>query len=159
MAYVPAAQRDGKRKYIRGITITIVIILSVFMFPTVYSYFLRPSIQLTDTSVSDSIKHQNMQVGLNQTDSSVSSAPIGNNVNSEMANSLCSQSIPFSFNLANTGAGNGTAIVQLQADGNSIWSNNYFVQSGKTIYKSGEATIDDCNNHSYELIIASQEKI
>ncbi len=159
MAYVPAAQKNSRGKYIRGITIAIAIILSIFMFPTAYSYFLRPSIQLTDTNIADSVKHQNMQAALDQTGSSVSSSTSGNNVNSETAQSLCSQSVPFSFNLANTGAGNGTAIVQLQADGKSVWSNNYFVQSEKTIYKSGEATIDDCNNHSYQLIIASQEKI
>jgi hypothetical protein len=158
MEYVPAAQRDGKGKYIRGIVITTIIILSVLMFPTVYSYFLRPSIRLTDTSIADSIKHQNTQVGSDQIDSSVLSTT-SRNVNSETPNSQCSQSIAFSFNLVNTGAGNGTAIVQLQADGKPIWSNNYFVQSGKTIYKSGEAAIDDCDNHSYELITASQERI
>ncbi len=158
MTSVPAAQRDTKGKYIRGIAITIVIIFSVFMFPTVYSYFLRPSILLTDTSIADSIKHHNTRGGADQIGSSVSSVT-DEKVNSEMSNSLCSQSIPFSFNLVNTGAGNGTAIVQFQADGKPIWSNNYFVQSGKTIFKSGEAAINDCDNHSYELIIGSQEKI
>jgi len=63
----------------------------------------------------------------------------------------CSQSVSFSFVLANTGQDSRSTSVELTADGVPVWSSSYLVESGKTAPASGTATIDGCTERSYNL--------
>ena len=63
----------------------------------------------------------------------------------------CSQSVSFSFYLANTGQESRSTSVELVANGVPVWSNSYFVESGRLVADSGTAAVDDCTEHSYNL--------
>ena len=65
----------------------------------------------------------------------------------------CTQSISFSFVLANTGQYGRSASVELAADGAPVWSNGYLIESGKLAPDRGTASIDDCWEHSYKLLL------
>lgn len=83
----------------------------------------------------------------------------GNDVDFFVARESCSQSLSFSFSLANYGPVSGEAQVTLQSDGSSVWSNSYFVESQKQINQRGTATLSDCNQHEYKMMINSQKRV
>jgi len=66
----------------------------------------------------------------------------------------CTQSIPFSFTLANTGQANDTANVQFRVDGKPVWSNNYVVEASRLRPEGGTVIIEDCIEHTFNLDLA-----
>lgn len=63
----------------------------------------------------------------------------------------CSQSVSFTFVLANTGQVDASTSARLEADGRTVWSDGYSVEAEKISAGRGTATINDCNEHTYIL--------
>ncbi|HEV2139142.1 MAG TPA: hypothetical protein VGR53_09900 [Nitrososphaerales archaeon] len=82
----------------------------------------------------------------------------GNSIAFQIMADTCTQSISFSFSLVNTGNANGFATVGFQADGQTVWSNKYFVQTGQQLPASASTSFSNCASHNYALVILSQEK-
>lgn len=78
----------------------------------------------------------------------------GNDINFEIVGNTCTESVSFSFVLVNSGSANGYSVVSFQSDGNSIWSNRYFVQQGQQTSESGSATLNDCNSHTFNVVVS-----
>lgn len=83
----------------------------------------------------------------------------GNDVDFYIATNTCSETVSFSFNLSNNSPVNGNADISLKSDGNIIWSNIYYVESQKQVSESGSATIKDCDQHDFKMIVTSQKRI
>lgn len=82
----------------------------------------------------------------------------GNNISFQIVANTCTQTISFSFSLVNSGNANGFASVGFQADGLTVWSNKYFVQSGQQVPASASASFSTCVSHSYNIVVLSQQK-
>src|SRR5712692_4557681 len=54
----------------------------------------------------------------------------GNDTDFYIAADTCTQTVNFSFTLVNSGSANGYATVQIQIDGQTNWTNRYFVARG-----------------------------
>ncbi len=83
----------------------------------------------------------------------------GNDVDFSITQERCSQKVFFSFSLANYGPVSGNAQVKLNADGNSVWNNQYYVETQKQISKKESITIPDCNDHVYNMYVESQQRV
>ncbi len=82
----------------------------------------------------------------------------GNDVNFYMKAETCTQTVNFSFTLVNSGSANGYATIQFQVDGQSYWTNKYFVVQGQQLPQSGSIVLSDCNGHDYRVVVSSIEK-
>lgn len=82
----------------------------------------------------------------------------GNDVDFYITAETCSQTIDFSFTLVNSGSANGYATVQFQADGQSYWSNKFFVVPGQQLPETGSVVLSDCNSHNYQVIVTQINK-
>ena len=82
----------------------------------------------------------------------------GNNIMFQIVANTCTQTISFSFSLVNTGSANGFATVGFQADGQTAWSNKYFVQTGQQLPASSSAMFSNCASHNYNIVVLSQQK-
>ena len=82
----------------------------------------------------------------------------GNDVDFSITASTCTQTVNFSFTLVNPGQANGFAIVHLTVDGQSQWSNRYFVSQGQQVAGSGSLTLTDCKTHTFNVLVSAQEK-
>jgi len=82
----------------------------------------------------------------------------GNDVDFYIGTVTCSQTVTFSFNLINTGPVDGNSEIILEADGQSVWSNNYFIEKNTQARKDGKVTINDCYQHEYFLTISKIER-
>ncbi len=65
------------------------------------------------------------------------------------------QSYTASFTLVNNGNADGFANVQFVIDGTVVANNNYFITQGTSVQKSLTASLNDCNEHSLDVRIAS----
>jgi len=73
----------------------------------------------------------------------------GNDIGFSIDQYTCSQTLPFSFVLVNSGSANGYGTVILTTDnGIQAFSNKYFVQQGQQEPISESASIPDCSAHT-----------
>ncbi len=82
----------------------------------------------------------------------------GNEIAFQIIGNTCTQSISFSLSLVNTGNANGFANIGFQADGQTVWSNKYFVQMGQQVPASASASFGNCASHTYNIVVLSQQK-
>ena len=82
----------------------------------------------------------------------------GNDVNFSITGNTCSETIPFSFMLVNSGPVSGYVNVAYQSDGSSLWTNKYFVASGQQLPVSGSVSLSDCDNHAFSATVTAQQK-
>lgn len=82
----------------------------------------------------------------------------GNDVVFSITARTCTQTVSFSFTLVNSGSANGYATVQFQVDGQTMWTNRYFVAEGQQLPKTGSVDLSDCNGHIYNVVISLTEK-
>ena len=82
----------------------------------------------------------------------------GNDIDFYIGSVICSQTVTFSFNLINTGPVDGNTEIILEADGQSVWSNSYFIEKNTQSRKDGKVTISDCYQHEYFLTISKIER-
>lgn len=112
----------------------------------------------------------------------------GNDVDFSILLYTCSQTIPFSATLVNSGQASGYAVVSLQIQSSSsggnnigpspysttttfglpgtgplvqngtVFSNKYYVQQGQQTPISGTASISDCGSHTISAVISQQQK-
>ncbi len=82
----------------------------------------------------------------------------GNDVNFYINAQTCTETVTFSFTLVNSGNANGYATVRLQVDGQAVWTNRYYVPQGQQVPENGSVTLSDCNSHSINVVVSSQEK-
>jgi hypothetical protein len=81
-----------------------------------------------------------------------------NDIAFQIIANTCTQSVSFSFGIVNTGNANGLASVGFQADGQTVWSNRYLVQSGQQLPESGSASFGTCASHTFNVVVQSQQK-
>jgi hypothetical protein len=82
----------------------------------------------------------------------------GNDVNFEIEQYTCSQSVPFSLVLVNSGNSNGYATLVLQTEsGVQVFTNVYYVMAGQQLPVSGSAAIADCATHTLSPTISVQK--
>jgi hypothetical protein len=82
----------------------------------------------------------------------------GNDVNFEMTANTCSETIPFSYDLANTGSASGNVTSSFQSDGQQIWSQNDLVSPGQQVPITGTAQLANCATHNFTIVTTSQQK-
>lgn len=82
----------------------------------------------------------------------------GNDINFYIVGNTCNESVAFSFVLVNSGSANGYANVSFQSDGNSLWTNRYYVQTGQQPAENGTATLTDCNSHTFNVVVTQVQK-
>lgn len=82
----------------------------------------------------------------------------GNDVDFYITAKTCTQTVNFSFTLVNSGSASGYATVQFTFDGQSYWSNQFFVSSGQQITETGSIVLSDCNSHNYEVVVSQVSK-
>jgi hypothetical protein len=66
------------------------------------------------------------------------------------------QSIDFSFNLANSGSSDGFAVVEFRSDGTPVWSNKYTLVAGGSEREIGTVKIPDKAEHTFQLLMVQQ---
>ena len=99
-----------------------------------------------------------LKVGQRLSGSFSASGGSGNDVNFEIVGQTCSESIAFSFDLANSGTASGSATVAFQADGQQLWTNNDLVAAGQQVPASGTATLPNCASHNFGIVVTQQQK-
>ncbi len=82
----------------------------------------------------------------------------GNDVDFSITASTCTETVSVSFTLVNPGQADGFATVHITADGQSQWSNRYLVPHGQQVPGNGSVTLTDCNTHTFNVVVSSQEK-
>ena len=82
----------------------------------------------------------------------------GDDVDFYIATATCSETVSFSFNLSNYGPVNGNAGVALKSDGRTVWSNSYYAESQKQVSETGSATISDCDQHDFKMVVTDQKR-
>ena len=101
-------------------------------------------------------------VGLNPGDSVSGTFSIsggsGNDADFSIVGSTCSEAVPFSFTISNSGSASGFASVAFLANGTSIWTNKYFVPSGQNVPVTGSGNVSDCGPRAFTAVITSQQK-
>jgi hypothetical protein len=90
----------------------------------------------------------------------------GNDVDFSIQLYTCSQTVPFTATLVNSGSANGYAVVSLQIRSSSgagplvqngtVFSNNYYVPQGRQVPISGTATIMDCGSHTLNAVVSQR---
>lgn len=83
----------------------------------------------------------------------------GNDVNFAITANTCSETIPFSYDLANTGSASGNVTSSFQSDGQLVWSHNDLVSPGQQVPVSGTAQLANCATHNFTIVITSQQKV
>lgn len=69
-----------------------------------------------------------------------------------------SQTYIFSFTLVNSGDGDGFANVRFVLDGTGRGNNNYFVPAGTSVDKSASLLVNDCVDHSPDIVLVASWK-
>jgi hypothetical protein len=70
----------------------------------------------------------------------------------------CTENVSFTFSLINTGSSDGFADVVFTIDNASAWSNKYFVPQGSTLPINGSVIINDCDEHTFNIVVQRQYK-
>jgi len=82
----------------------------------------------------------------------------GNDVDFYIVGDTCTETVPFSFTIVNSGPVGGYASVAYQSDGSAIWTNKYYVAAGQQLPVSGSGSLLDCNNHKFTPVVTSEQK-
>lgn len=82
----------------------------------------------------------------------------GNDADFSIVGDTCTETIPFTFTIVNSGPVGGYATVAYQSDGTSIWTNKYYVPAGQQLPVTGSGNLLDCNNHAFTAAVTSQQK-
>jgi len=100
-----------------------------------------------------------LQAGQSITGTFTVAGTSNNDIAFQIVANTCTEAISFSFSIVNTGNANGFATVGFQADGKTVWSNRYFVQTGQQAPESASATFSSCPSHNnYNVVVLSQQK-
>ena len=82
----------------------------------------------------------------------------GNDVNFLIDQYTCSESVPFSVVLVNSGNANGYAKLGIETEGGvGVYLNNYFVPQGQQVPVSGSAVVQDCSTHNFAPVVTQQK--
>lgn len=142
------------------------------VFDNTFSTFSTKQVSLSYTVAGSSNSKQltipageisNIQVSMNSGQTLTGTFSISggssNDVDFSITQYTCSQSVPFSFVLVNSGSANGYAVVSLHTgNGSQIYSNKYYVQMGQQIQENGTANIADCASHTISSAVSEQQK-
>lgn len=82
----------------------------------------------------------------------------GNDVDFSIVGDTCTETVPFSFTIVNSGSVGGYGSVAYQSDGSSIWTNRYYVAAGQQLPVSGSGSLLDCNTHTFAAVITAQQR-
>jgi hypothetical protein len=82
----------------------------------------------------------------------------GNDLQVYIQANTCTELVSYNFVLVNSGPVSGYATVGLQVDQQTTPSNKYFVTPNQQLRESGSATLPDCNPHSMQVVVLSQQK-
>ena len=74
-------------------------------------------------------------------------------INFYMLIDLCIRHIDFSYQLLNSGFGDGSATVRIQADRETIWESPIFVAQHSSVHETGTAQVLGCGTHNYTAVI------
>lgn len=83
----------------------------------------------------------------------------GNDIDFSVQQYTCSQTVPFSVTLVNSGKASGYVVLTLHTEtGAQVFSNKYYVTLGQQLPISGQANIGDCASHTLSSTISQQQK-
>jgi len=82
----------------------------------------------------------------------------GNDIDFSIVGNTCTETVPFSFTIVNSGSVGGYASLAYQSDGSSIWTNRYYVAAGQQLPVSGSGNLLDCNTHTFAAVVTAQQK-
>jgi len=82
----------------------------------------------------------------------------GNDINFHILANTCSETVLFTCTLVNSGNADGYAEVVFAADGTAVWSNKYYVRQNTSLPINGSITINDCDDHTFNIVIQRQYK-
>jgi len=82
----------------------------------------------------------------------------GNDIDFSIVGNTCTEAVPFSFTIVNSGSVGGYATVAYQSDGSSIWTNRYYVSAGQQLPVSGSGNLLDCNSHNFSAVVTAEQK-
>jgi hypothetical protein len=82
----------------------------------------------------------------------------GNDVDFRIVAYTCTENVSFTFSLINAGSSDGFADVVFTVDGASAWSNKYFVPQGSTLPMNGSIIINNCDTHTFNIVVQKQYK-
>lgn len=84
------------------------------------------------------------------------SGGVANDIGFSIILYTCSETMPFSLILVNSGSANGYGTLVLRTDGGAIvWSNRFFVAQSQQLPVSGSATIQNCAGHTLTPSVSS----
>lgn len=136
---------------------------STFSSKSVYVTYTAGSAQSTATTLNvpaGQVQDISVQstAGQSITGSFSVSGGSGNDVNFEITANTCSETIPFSYDLANSGSASGNVTSSFQSDGQQVWSHVDLVSPGQQVPVSGTAQLANCASHNFTIAITSQQK-
>lgn len=70
----------------------------------------------------------------------------------------CTETVPFSMTLTNTGSASGFATVAFLSDGQAIWTNRYFVGRSQQLPVSDSVSLPACTIHVFSAEVLAQQK-
>jgi hypothetical protein len=82
----------------------------------------------------------------------------GNDVNFWITGSTCTANVPFSFVLVNSGSASGYVTVGIQSNGQTLWSNKYYISKGQQATESGSLSLPTCSTPQLTVVVLSQQK-
>jgi hypothetical protein len=105
----------------------------------------------------------NVQITLNSGQTATGTFSVsggsGNDIDFSITQYTCTQTVPFSFVLINSGGANGYVVVNLHLeDSTQVYSNRYYVEKGQQLSENGTVNIADCSSHSITDSVSQQEK-
>jgi hypothetical protein len=81
-----------------------------------------------------------------------------NDVNFSITGSTCTANVPFSFVLVNRGLTGAYATVEIQADGQTSWSNSYYVSGGQQSPESASLALPTCGTPQFTVVVVLQQE-
>jgi hypothetical protein len=129
------------------------------------SVALSYSINGQSTSQTFDVPAQHMStvsVGLNKGDTlSGQFTIVGgsyNDLNFWITGSTCTATVPVTFVLVNRGLTGGYAMVVIQSNGQTLWSNKYYVSAGQQSPESTSLVLPTCSTPQLTVVVLSQQK-
>jgi hypothetical protein len=82
----------------------------------------------------------------------------GNDIQAYIQAHTCTEQVTYRFVLVNAGPVSGFANAGLQASGQTVQSNKYFVMQSQQLSESGTVNLPDCTASSLNVVVLSQQK-
>jgi hypothetical protein len=83
----------------------------------------------------------------------------GNDIDFSIQQYTCTQTVPVSFVLVNSGSANGYATVAITTEnGAQVFQNRFYVTVGQQLPENGQATISDCASHTLTPVVSQVTK-